>query len=139
MKAEGATLPNEHVHSILMLLESASLNEVVRGTLSEMSKIKDLFLIVIKSVNITENRKLVSSLIQFASNLCYGTGKFRRMLSTETPTEFFSTIEEILASVQQKCVLQDGKPDWSNEQNRVLLKQACLGFVGNLCVEPKLR
>jgi hypothetical protein len=37
------------------------------------------------------------------------------MLSTETPTEFFTTIEQILASVQQKCVLPDGKPDWSNE------------------------
>jgi hypothetical protein len=58
-----------------------------------MSKIKDLFLVVIRSVDISNNKKLVSSLIQFASNLCYGTGKFRRMLSTETPTEFFTTIE----------------------------------------------
>lgn len=39
------------------------MNEEVRGKLSEMSKIKDLFLIVIKSINISENRKLVSSLI----------------------------------------------------------------------------
>ena len=98
------------------------MNEVVRSTLSEMSKIKDLFLIVVKSINISENRKLVSSLIQFASNLCYGTGKFRRMLSTETPTEFFATIEEILKSVQHLSPLKDNKTDWPNEQNRVLLK-----------------
>ena len=48
--------------------------------LSEKKKVKDLFLVVIKAINIDENREVVSSLIQFASNLCYGTGKFRRLL-----------------------------------------------------------
>lgn len=57
------------------------MDETVRATLSEMTKIKDLFLIVIRSVEIKQNMKLISSLIQFVSNLCYGTGKFRRMLS----------------------------------------------------------
>lgn len=74
-------MPNEHVFTILVLLENASLSEVVRATLSEMTKIKDLFLIVIKSIDVAENMKLVSSLIQFVSNLCYGTGKFRKMLA----------------------------------------------------------
>jgi hypothetical protein len=52
VKAEGATLGNDFVYSILVLLENASLDEVVRSTLSEMSKIKDLFLIVIRSIDI---------------------------------------------------------------------------------------
>lgn len=81
IKSDGPTLANEHVFTILVLLENASLSEVVRATLSEMSKIKDLFLIVIKSIDVAENMKLVSSLIQFISNLCYGTGKFRKMLA----------------------------------------------------------
>jgi len=34
------------------LLENGSLNEVVRGTLSEMTKIKALFLVVIRSIDI---------------------------------------------------------------------------------------
>ena len=72
VKSEGSTLDNANIHQILVLLENGSLNEVVRGTLSEMNKIKDLFLIVIRSVNMTETRDLVSSLIQFVSNLCYG-------------------------------------------------------------------
>ena len=72
VKAEGATLGNDHVYTILTLLENASLNEVVRNNLSEMPRIKDLFLVVIRAINISENRKLVSSLIQFVSNLCYG-------------------------------------------------------------------
>lgn len=63
VKSEGSTLPNEHVYSILILLENASLDEVVRSVLSEMSKIKDLFLIVIRSIDIHENMKLISSLI----------------------------------------------------------------------------
>jgi hypothetical protein len=139
VKAEGPTLDNGSVYSILVLLENASLNEVVRGTLSEMSKIKDLFLIVIRSIDITENRKLVSSLIQFVSNLCYGAGKFRRMLCNEAHQEFFGSIEEILASVQDVEKQKDGKVEWDKEQARVLLKHATLGFVGNLCVEAKLR
>ena len=85
VRADGATLPNDHVYSILVLLENASLDEVVRSTLSEMSKIKDLFLIVIRSIDVQENMKLVSSLIQFVSNLCYGTGKFRKMLAQVPP------------------------------------------------------
>jgi hypothetical protein len=63
VKAEGSTLENEHVYSILVLLENASMDETVRGTLSEMSKIKDLFLIVIRSVEVKQNMKLISSLI----------------------------------------------------------------------------
>lgn len=88
VKADGATLPNDHVYAILVLLENASLDEVVRSTLSEMSKIKDLFLIVIRSIELKENMKLVSSLIQFVSNLCYGQGKFRKMLAQVPGQEF---------------------------------------------------
>jgi hypothetical protein len=139
VKAEGPTLDNESVFSILVLLENASLNDVVRGTLSEKTKIKELFLIVIRSIDISENRKMISSLIQFASNLCYGQGKFRRMLCQEAPLEFFGSLEEILASVQNVEKEKDGKTDWAREQPRVLLKHATLGFVGNLCVEAKLR
>lgn len=39
------------------------MNEIVRESLSEKKKIKDLFLAVIKVINIKENRKIVSSLI----------------------------------------------------------------------------
>lgn len=74
------------------------MNEFVREALSEKKKIKDLFLVVIRSIDIKENRKLVSSLLQFASNLCYGTGKFRIMLRSENPIEFLKTLKEILLS-----------------------------------------
>lgn len=72
------------------------MNEVVRSNLSEMSKIKDLFLIVIRAIDVADNMKLVSSLIQFVSNLCYGTGKFRKMLAQEPPSDFLRTVEDIL-------------------------------------------
>lgn len=141
IKSDGPTLPNEHVYSILVLLENASLSEVVRSTLSEMTKIKDLFLIVIRSIEVLENMKLVSSLIQFISNLCYGTGKFRKMLAMEPPVEFLTTIENILemTSKTQLTIEDKSKIDWDFESKRSLLKGATLGFVGNLCVEVKLR
>lgn len=127
VKAEGATLGNDFVYAILVLLENASLDEVVRSTLSEMSKIKDLFLIVIRSIDIDQNMKLVSSLIQFVSNLCYGTGKFRKMLSQEPPNEFLATIETILKASEKetaKPTADGSKPptDWEGEGKRVLLK-----------------
>ena len=68
------------------------MNEVVRLNLSEKKKIKDLFLVVFKSIEAKENRRLLSSLIQFVSNLCYGTGKFRIMLRGENLSEFFGTL-----------------------------------------------
>lgn len=80
VNAEGAILDTNSISQILTLLENGSLVESVRVNLSEKRKMKDLFLVVIKSIDIKENRKLVASLIQFASNLCYGTGKFRKML-----------------------------------------------------------
>lgn len=51
------------MHRILEMLEAASLNEVVRLNLSEKKKIKDLFLVVFKSMDARQNRKLLSSLI----------------------------------------------------------------------------
>ena len=90
VNAEGATLEPCTIEKILVILENASMNEAVRMNLSEKKKIKDLFLVVIRSIDIKENRSLVASLIQFVSNLCYGTNKFRRMLTAgeDTPADF---------------------------------------------------
>jgi len=41
---------------ILQILETGSLNEVVRANLSDKKKIKDLFLVVIKSIDIPKNK-----------------------------------------------------------------------------------
>ena len=89
VNAEGAILAADKVHKILQILENGSMMESVRMNLSEKKKVKDLFLVVIRAINIDENREVVSSLIQFASNLCYGTGKFRRLLiASQAPTDF---------------------------------------------------
>lgn len=107
--AEGKTLDNKVVYETLILLENASMAEVVRSNLSEKKKIKDLFLVVINSINISENKKLVSSLIQFVSNLCYGTGKFRKMLASTDNSEFIKTIKQILDSVTKTANQRSGK------------------------------
>jgi len=60
---ESKTLESPVIHKTLEILETASLNEFVREHLSEKKKIKDLFLVVIKAIDIDANRKLVSSLI----------------------------------------------------------------------------
>ena len=63
VNAEGATLAPETVLKILTILENGSMSEPVRMNLSEKKKVKDLFLVVIRAINIDENRKVVSSLI----------------------------------------------------------------------------
>ena len=63
VNAEGATLEPEAIEKMLVLLENASMNEAVRANLSEKKKIKDLFLVVIKSIDIKQNRSLVASLM----------------------------------------------------------------------------
>mmetsp|Transcript_12716 Transcript_12716/g.21425 ORF Transcript_12716/g.21425 Transcript_12716/m.21425 type:complete len:109 (-) Transcript_12716:909-1235(-) len=87
---------------ILQILETASLNETIRMNLSEKKKIKDLFLVVIRSIQVNENKLLVSSLIQFISNLCYGQGRLRQMLAKEEQTEFVATLKQILVSIRTK-------------------------------------
>jgi hypothetical protein len=62
---------------ILHILENGSMNESVRKSLSDKKKIKDLFLVVVHSIDISKNKQTVASLVQFFSNLCYGTGKLR--------------------------------------------------------------
>lgn len=52
VNAEGATLPAEAVHKILMILENGSMSEAVRMNLSEKKKVKDLFLVVIRAIDI---------------------------------------------------------------------------------------
>lgn len=119
---------------MLEILENASLNEFVRESLSEKKKIKDLFLVVINAIDINENRKLVSSLIQFVSNLCFGNGKFRTMLRTENTSSFFQTLKRILKSAER--LERDDKPTISD---KILLRHATLAFIGNLCVDQTLR
>ena len=63
VNAEGATLAPETVLKILAILENGSMSEPVRVNLSEKKKVKDLFLVVIRAINVDENRKVVSSLI----------------------------------------------------------------------------
>ena len=63
VNAEGAILEASHIHKILEILENGSMTEPVRMNLSEKKKVKDLFLVVIRSINIEENRQTVSSLI----------------------------------------------------------------------------
>ena len=61
--AEGKTLSLDEMLTILQVLEAGSLNEQVRHNLSDKKKIKDLFLVVIRSVDIPKNKALISSLI----------------------------------------------------------------------------
>jgi hypothetical protein len=63
VNAESATLEANVVFEILSLLENGSMVESVRVNLSEKKKMKDLFLVVIKSIDVKQNRKLVASLI----------------------------------------------------------------------------
>lgn len=62
---------------ILQILEAGSMNEEVRQNLSDKKKIKDLFLVVIRSIEISKNKMLVAALLAFVSNLCYGSGKLK--------------------------------------------------------------
>jgi hypothetical protein len=68
-------LANEIIHSICEIIEAGSMNDFVRGELSSQKKIRDLFIIVITHMEIgTENLTILSSLVSFSGNLCYGQG-----------------------------------------------------------------
>lgn len=92
---------------ILNILETGSMNESVRSNLSDKKKIKDLFLVVIKSIEIARNKELISSLVQFCSNLCYGQGKLRQMLAREDSRDLMGVFKLILDSIQVESKFGD--------------------------------
>jgi len=143
---------------ILHILETGSLNETVRSNLSDKKKIKDLFLVVIRSIEIGKNKELISSLIQFFSNLCYGQGKLRQMLSREDPTELMGIFKLILdqIKIEQQFIKDDQfltdsenqDPNLKDLQSKFktkeirdksLLKSSLYALIGNLCVDKTLR
>jgi len=152
--AEGKTLASPDMMLILQILETGSLNETVRANLSDKKKIKDLFLVVMKSIEIPKNKMLVSSLIQFISNLCYGTGKLKQMLARENLQEFLGTIKDILDQIQVERTFEDACEEYEEENkdpatrkrfedkeiaDKSLLKNTLYALIGNLCTEKTLR
>ena len=75
--------------------------------MSDKKKIKDLFLVVIRSIEINKNKKLISSLLQFISNLCYGSGKLKMMLAKENMTEFSATLRDVLDQINVEVKFDD--------------------------------
>jgi len=65
-------LDSEIVVMIIDLLEESTMNEFIRNSLSEKKQIKELFLGVIKVLDVHSNSKILVSLISFGTNLCYG-------------------------------------------------------------------
>lgn len=148
--AEEKTLSYEDMLIILQILEQGSLNEQVRSNLSDKKKIKDLFLVVINTIVISKNKKLVASLIQFISNLCYGQGKLKAMLARENISDLVSTFQKILYEIIIETKYEDtiDQDDQENinpkskdifekkeAEEKSLLKNTMYAFIGNLCTE----
>jgi hypothetical protein len=149
---EGKTLAYPDMLQILQILEAGSMNEEVRQNLSDKKKIKDLFLVVIRSIEISKNKMLVAALLAFVSNLCYGAGKLKQMLANEDMQEFFKTIlqimEQISIEVKYEEVHDLDEEDMENEdplkllaflkdqqRDRLTIRSSLHGFLGNLCTE----
>jgi len=92
------------------------MNEFVREQLAEKKKIKDLFLVVMRSIDLDQNKALVSSLLSLVSNLCYGSNKFKQMLKSENMGEFLTMLRQILEKNEQV------EADKQKNLDRVLLK-----------------
>ena len=153
---EGKTLSYPDMLKLLQILEAGSMNEEVRQNLSEKKKIKDLFLVVIRSIEISRNKMLIASLLSFISNLCYGRGKLKQLLANEDMKEFFNTIMQIMDQIKTLVKYEDvhelDEEDLENEdpvkilnffkdeqKDRLTIRSSLYGFIGNLCTETKLR
>lgn len=66
---EQKNLEASVVKKVFTILEDATLNEYVRTQLSEKKKIKDLFVSVIKALDVDQNISVFGTLISFGSNL----------------------------------------------------------------------
>ena len=50
---------------------------------------------------------MVSSLIQFISNLVYGKGKLKQMLAKENTSEFLGTLKDVLDQIKIEPLTED--------------------------------
>jgi lipoprotein NlpI len=66
---ETKSLEASIVKQVFQILEDATLNEFVRTQLAEKKRIKDLFIAVLKTLDLDENISLFGTLISFGSNL----------------------------------------------------------------------
>ena len=169
LEAEGKTLSQDDMLIILQILETGSMNEQVRGNLSDKKKIKDLFLVVVSSIDVAKNKLLCSSLVQFISNLCHGTGKLRQMLAREESSKFFATLRRVLDQANNKVTYDemvkraddvtqaDDEPNVDDQINqaveeikrkefekkdkhdRSVLRGCLFALLGNLCLDKTLR
>lgn len=60
---EMKTLKSKELVQILQILESGTLNESVRSNLSDKKKIKDLFLVVVRSIDVAKNKEVAATLV----------------------------------------------------------------------------
>lgn len=100
---EKKSLESSVVKQVFGLLEDATLNDHVRAQLSEKKKIKDLFISVIKALDLDENITLFGTLISFGSNLCFGKyqTKFRELLKKNF-ADLMNEIVNMLTYVLQR-------------------------------------
>jgi len=100
------------------------MNEQVRANLSDKKKIKDLFLVVIRSIEIAKNKELISSLITFFSNLCYGTGKLRQMLAREDTSELMQIFKIILDQINVTLPFEEEEGNSENKDPNLQTKKS---------------
>jgi len=62
---------------------------------------------------------LISSLLQFISNLCYGTGKLKMMLAKENMSEFTSTLREVLDQINVELKPDDEMTDVNDDESNL--------------------
>jgi len=162
---ETKSLNAQIVSKVFSILEEATLNDYVRGQLSEKKKIKDLFVSVLKALDLQENTALFGTLISFGSNLCFGKHetKFRELLKKdfgdlmniivnmvtfviEKTQEDMKEQEEIKLIKSQKLKKKEKKRLAEREaiqkqkvKDLILLKQVLCGFISNLALEPSFR
>ena len=162
---EQKSLEGSVVKQVFGILEDATLNDYVREQLSEKKKIKDLFVTVIKALELDENISLFGTLIGFGSNLCFGKyqTKFREMLKKDFGTlmnEIVTMVNYVIDKLKedhkisddfktekQKRLKKSAKRRLEEEEkehkkkvaDRILLKQTLCGFISNLALDATFR
>lgn len=159
---ETKSLESSIVKHVFQILEDATLNEFVRNQLSEKKRIKDLFIAVLKALDLDDNISLFGTLISFGSNLCFGKnmGMFRELLKKDfgdLMNEIVDITIYVVDNLKKKDQeIQDGMNQMKAQKmkkrarvellerekefkqkvaDRVLLKQTICGFISNLALD----
>ena len=140
-KEKRLKITNDQANIILQILESATLNDNCRKSISDISQLDNMVDIVLKKYNIAKitdipTSNLLSKTFTFISNICYSSNEIRSKISAKVSTIIYEQLNEFIDGYN--CEIQHHRNLLSSILSFIINLSCDVNFRKNLSKEQKL-